>query len=182
MSASGHGSSDQVASARAASVQAAPVHVPSVNVATVHISVPCNLCGAENRVPVRRVGERVRCGRCSSPLLAGSVAAVAANRLDRLLARSDLPVLVQVSGAGVPAERLLDRDLRELARILCGSVLVYRVDAEREPAVLDALGLSAVPSLALVVGGQVRSAVSGAMDSDALLEWLASQAIDVLHG
>jgi thioredoxin 2 len=128
------------------------------------------------------MGERVRCGRCKSPLMSGSVAAVAASRLDRLLAHSDLAILVQVCGARVPAERLLDGDLRELARMLCGSALVYRVDADRAPAVLETLGLSAVPSLALVIGGQVRSRVSGALDRDALLEWLASQALDVLHG
>ncbi|QDU83596.1 Thioredoxin-2 [Planctomycetes bacterium Pla163] len=153
-----------------------------VAIDSVHVSVPCNLCGAENRVPDGRVGERARCGRCRSALMSGAIAAVAASRLDRLLAHSDLAILVQVCGEGVPKERLLDGDLRELARTLCGSALVYRVDAHREPAVLDALGLSAVPSLALVMGGRVRSRVSGALDREALLEWLASQALDVLHG
>lgn len=114
--------------------------------------------------------------------MTGAIAAVRAARLERMLTSCDLPVIVQVAGERVPPERRRDAQLRQMARDLRGSALVLRVDPARDPGALDALGLSAEPSLALVLGGRVVSGLSGALDRDALGEWLAARAADALHG
>jgi thioredoxin 2 len=143
--------------------------------------VPCTLCGAANRLPIARLDERARCGHCRSSLLNGNVAAVAAARLTRLVRVCDLPLVVQVTSPRVPPERRRDSDLDELARSLRSAALFVRVDADREPGVLFELGVSAVPSLALAIGGRVVSRLSGALDLAALQRWIALHTLDALH-
>jgi len=113
--------------------------------------------------------------------MTGAVAAVRATRLARIVEASDLPVLVQVASARVPADRRRDAALESLAAELKGAALVYRVDADLDPEALDALGVSAVPSLAVAVGGEVVSALSGGLERGALDEWVALRALDALH-
>gem|GEM_PF-5216721 len=156
-----------------------PARVDPVDGALVR--VPCNLCSSPNRLPASRLGESARCGHCGSRLMTGAVAAVRATRLARIVEASDLPVLVQVASARVPADRRRDAALESLAAELKGAALVYRVDADLDPEALDALGVSAVPSLAVAVGGEVVSALSGGLERGALDEWVALRALDALH-
>lgn len=114
--------------------------------------------------------------------MTGAVAAVRASRLERIVATSDLPVLVHVVNERVPAERRRDAALETFARELRGVALVYRLDAERDADALATLGVSAVPSLALTVGGSVVSALSGGLERDALGAWVTAHALDALHG
>lgn len=168
----------------AVELQSSPQTGSQRNVDTVAddlVRVPCNLCGSPNRLPAARLGQSARCGHCGSPLMTGSIAAVRASRLDRIVESSDLAVVVQVASERVPAERRRDDALEGLAGDLKGTALVYRVDADRDPEALDALGLSAVPSLAVAVGGEVVSGLSGGLDRAALDEWLALRALDALH-
>ncbi|MEZ5977953.1 MAG: hypothetical protein R3F34_07035 [Planctomycetota bacterium] len=166
----------------ARSAAARPSGVPTDARDDAVVSVPCGLCGASNRVPVARLDDRPHCGSCGSALLRGGVGAIAASRLERALANCDLPVVVQATSERVPAERRHDAAFEALARELRGRALVYRVDVEREPALLEALGISAVPSAAVALRGNVVSRLSGGLGRAELGEWLLLHTLDALHG
>lgn len=145
------------------------------------VRVPCLLCGATNRVPIARLDERARCGHCKSTLATGAVGALSAVRLERVIANCDLPLVVQIASERVPAERRRDDVLASVARALKSAALFCRVDGDREPAVLNALGVSAVPSLALAIGGRCVSRLSGTLEAEHLHAWIAQHAFDALH-
>jgi len=139
------------------------------------------MCGATNRVPITRLDQRVRCGHCRSPLASGAVGALSAARLERVVATCGLPLVVQVASDRVPQERRRDEALVLVASALKGAALFCRMDGDREPAVLVALGVSALPSLALAIAGRVVSRLSGTLEAERLHAWIAHHAFDALH-
>jgi thioredoxin 2 len=139
------------------------------------------LCGATNRVPIARLDERARCGHCKSSLANGAVGALSAARLERVVATCDLPLVVQIASDRVPQERRRDEALIHVASALKSAALFCRVDGDREPAVLVALGVSALPSLALAMAGRVVSRLSGTLEAERLHAWIAQHAFDALH-
>ena len=58
------------------------------------IEVVCTECQGINRVPVTRLNDDARCGRCHKALFAGQASAVNATAFERQLSRSGLPLLV----------------------------------------------------------------------------------------
>lgn len=143
--------------------------------------MPCLLCGATNRVPITRLDERARCGHCKSTLATGAVGALSATRIERVVANCDLPLIVHVASARVPHDRRREESLITVASALKSAALFCRVDGDREPAVLQLLGVSAVPSLALAIAGRFVSRLSGTLEADQLHAWIAQHAFDALH-
>lgn len=56
--------------------------------------VACAHCGATNRLPADRLGDDPSCGRCGQPLLDGRPVELGDADFERVVAASELPVVV----------------------------------------------------------------------------------------
>lgn len=130
---------------------------------------PCVNCGTRNRVPVVTSGHP-RCGKCQSdlPWLVDATTA----EFDQLVARSSVPVVIDVWAPWCGPCRAVAPALEQLAAERAGAVRIVKVNADDEPALSSRLGVQGIPTLVLYNKGEEVSRQVGALPAAAIREWV----------
>lgn len=131
--------------------------------------IACPGCGARNRVPVAASG-RPRCAKCKTDL--PWLADVATADFDEVVARSALPVLVDLWAPWCGPCRMVAPALERLAAERAGALRVVKVDVDREPAVSARLGVQGIPTMVLFHRGQEVARQVGALPGDRIARWV----------
>ena len=131
----------------------------------------CPSCGAFNRVGTG-TGTPV-CGRCKNPLPTdGKPQDVNAEGLERAVASSPVPVLVDFWAPWCGPCRVAAPLFDEVARRLKGEAIVLKVDTEANPDAGARYGIRAIPTAILFQGGRERERRMGVQPAPALESWL----------
>ena len=121
----------------------------------------CAGCGALNRADAARTG--ARCGRCKAGLVTdGAPQHVTDDELDRLLASSPVPVLVDFYADWCGPCRSLAPTLARLGREKAGRMLIVKVDTERDQRHAQRLAVRGIPAVFLFSGGRQVAEETGA--------------------
>lgn len=133
----------------------------------------CPTCEAKNRLPVERIGQAGKCGRCGAELPAREFFAEAPVALDErhfdLVVRwSARPVLVDFWAEWCAPCRQLAPELERLAGELVGRLLVVKVDTEGAPVLTGRFGIRTIPTMVLLRSGIEVDRLSGAMPAAAI--------------
>ena len=124
----------------------------------------CASCGAENRIPDPRLGQRGKCGACKAELAPdGKPVDVGAKRFEGAVLGAKVPVLVDFWSPTCPPCRMLAPELEKLARKKSGALLVAKVDTHSEPALAHRYGIEVVPTMILFEDGREVRRITGAM-------------------
>lgn len=131
----------------------------------------CPSCGAFNRVGAG-TGTPV-CGRCKAPLPTdGKPQDVDAEGLERAVASSPVPVLVDFWAPWCAPCRVAAPLFDEVARRLKGEAIVLKVDTEANPETSVRYEIRAIPTAILFQGGRERERRMGVQPAPALESWL----------
>ena len=131
----------------------------------------CRSCGAFNRVGTGS-GTPV-CGRCKNALSTdGAPQDVSAEMLERAVASSPVPVLVDFWAPWCGPCRVAAPFFDQVARRLKGDAIVLKVDTEANPEAGARYGIRAIPTAILFQGGQERERRMGVQPAQALESWL----------
>ncbi|GAA0947659.1 thioredoxin family protein [Pseudonocardia zijingensis] len=98
---------------------------------------------------------------------------VSDDTFDELVARAELPVLLDFTADWCPPCKMIKPVLRELAAELAGQLVVAELDVDVNPRTAQAAGVLGMPTLNLYVGGQVVTQVVGARPKAAILRAIA---------
>jgi thioredoxin 2 len=139
-------------------------------------TVPCPFCGTLNRVDMNRLADRPKCGECGRPILLDRPIKLPGESLDRVVADSEVPVLVDFYADWCAPCKMMAPVLDEVARERAGSLLVGKLDTDLSPAVSERFGIRGIPTLILFRGGKEVARQTGALPKAKLEEWLASAA------
>ncbi len=125
----------------------------------------CPACGRQNRLKYDRLGRPVRCGQCHAelPQVAAPVAAVDSGQFDALVARANVPVLVDFWAAWCGPCRRVAPELEQVAARQSGRLLVVKVDTEAIPDLAQRLMIQSIPTLAVYHRGTMVGRQAGAM-------------------
>jgi thioredoxin 2 len=140
---------------------------------TATAAIPCPFCEKLNRVTLTRLGDRPLCGECGRPLLLDRPIAVGDNNLEKVVAESDLPVLVDFYADWCGPCKAMAPILDEVARDRAGEVLVTKLDTDRNPTMAVRFAIRGIPTLIVFRDGKEVRRESGAMPRgrlDALLD------------
>ena len=124
-------------------------------------TVACPFCATLNRVDLARLADRPRCGECKRPILLDRPIAVSDANLERVLAGTDVPVVMDGYADWCGPCKIMAPVLDDFARDRSGEVLVTKLDTDRNPVTTQRLGIRAIPTLIVFRSGRETARHAG---------------------
>jgi len=116
--------------------------------------VPCAFCATLNRIDLERHAHGPKCGRCQRPILLDRPVRLNEAELDRVLSGTEAPLLVDFYADWCGPCKVMAPVLDEIARARAGSVLVAKLDTDRNPRAAERFQVRSIPTLILFRGGR----------------------------
>ena len=131
--------------------------------------ITCGNCGAKNRVPAAASGTP-RCGRCQNPL--PWIVDAGDDNFADTADTADIPVLVDLWATWCRPCRMVSPALEQLAHEFAGRLKLVKVDIDNSQAVTTRFGVQAVPTLLVLIHGEVVAYRAGAAPIATLRQWV----------
>ena len=136
------------------------------------VLIRCRHCGTRNRIPVARLNDRPRCGRCKNPF----PAIAAPNRpvmvTDRTFAdeviASPLPVMLDCWATWCAPCGAMAPILEDLARTYAGRLKVAKLNVDQNPMTASRYSVMSLPTLLFFRDGKVMDTAAGALPRQAI--------------
>ena len=129
-----------------------------------NLIIPCQACGAKNRVPTGRLDDHPKCGKCGAALAVDIPAApldVDDASFDQEVMRSALPVLVDCWAPWCGPCRAVGPVVEALAQTYRGRLKVVKINVDENPGTGSRFAVSSIPTLLFVKGGVVVEQLVG---------------------
>lgn len=137
----------------------------------------CSACGTLNRVGNPPPGSSPLCGKCKTTLdVSGEPRAVTGAHLDSAVRNSPVPVLADFWAPWCGPCRTAAPIFASLGRRKAGDLLVVKVNSDEEQEISARLGIRAIPTFVLFLGGQEIARHSGVMPAAEMERWVAGHA------
>ncbi len=143
------------------------------------VTVSCPSCDTLNRVDLARREDGPGCANCGHPFQLDRPQTVSGEALERVVAGTDVPVLIDFYADWCGPCRLMAPVLDQFARDRAGEVLVGKLDTARDSDVAVRLGIRGIPTLIVFLGGREVARQVGVVlrsELDALLDSVATPA------
>ncbi|WP_256754763.1 thioredoxin TrxC [Mesorhizobium sp. Mes31] len=134
--------------------------------------VVCSKCGGVNRLPPGRDAGEAKCGKCGTRLFSGHPQDVDAEIFDRQIARSSVPVVVDVWAPWCGPCKMMAPAYEAAANELEPLVRLVKLNSDNEQAVAARLGIRSIPTMILFHGGREIARASGAMSASQIVRWV----------
>ncbi len=134
--------------------------------------VVCPHCDGTNRVPVDRLLDHPKCGRCHEPLFEAKPLDLAATNFQRHIANNDIPVLVDFWAPWCGPCKMMVPVFAQAAAMFDGRMRIAKLNTEEHPAVASRYGIRAIPTLIMFRAGREVDRVAGALAPSQLTDWI----------
>ena len=142
------------------------------------VIVRCNSCGAKNRVPRNRLADNPVCGKCKSPLPAGSSVLKPVDVTDNTFHSEVLsfrgPVFIDCWAPWCGPCRTVGPIIEALAQEYAGSVKIAKLNVDENPQTASKYGIRSIPTMLMFKNGSLVNTLIGALPKNELKSQLDS--------
>ncbi len=118
------------------------------------VIVRCQSCTQLNRVDLNRLSAGPKCAGCLQPLHLDRPLLATTADFDRTVQASAVPVVVDFYADWCGPCRMMAPVLDSLAAARAGSVLVLKVDTDKDPGLSERYGVRGIPTLVVLHHGK----------------------------
>ena len=136
------------------------------------LKIICPHCRTANRVLRSRLSDGATCGACKKPLFDGHPAAFTGADLDRHIAGSELPLVVDFWAPWCGPCHAMAPIFERMARETEPRARFAKLNTDDEQATAARLAIRNIPTLAIFKGGREVARTAGAMDAARFRAWL----------
>jgi thioredoxin 2 len=111
------------------------------------------------------------CGRCGQPLLDGRPVELSDAHFDRVVERSDLPVVVDFWAPWCGPCRQMAPQFEQAANTLKGRALLVKVNSDDNPRTASRFGIRSIPTLVRLDRGREVGRVAGARPAGQIVQF-----------
>ena len=127
------------------------------------VTVTCPFCGRMNRVDLARAGDRPKCGECSQAIPLDRPISLTDADFARVIADAQVPVLVDFYADWCGPCKMVAPIMDELARSRLGTVLVAKLDTDRNQQTARRFQIASIPTVMVFKDGAPVAAQIGAL-------------------
>jgi thioredoxin 2 len=141
-----------------------------------NILLECSKCGTKNRVPVERLTESPKCGKCGDVLSMDTLSRpvnVTDSNFDAEVLSSALPVLVDCWAPWCGPCRAVGPVLDELAEKYKARLKIAKLNVDENQAISSRYSIASIPTMFLVKDGKIIDTLVGALPKEELESQIA---------
>lgn len=132
----------------------------------------CPFCLTLNRVDLARAAQGPKCGECGKPILLDRPVRVTDESMERVVAGSEVPVVVDFYADWCQPCKMMAPMLDQLAHDMQGELLVAKLDTDANPTMAVKYGIRGIPTLIVFRDGEEWRRQTGVVPPDRLAELL----------
>jgi thioredoxin 2 len=134
--------------------------------------VVCVACGAINRLPAGQDAAMAKCGTCKEALFVGEPSDVSGDMFDRQIAKSTLPVVVDVWAPWCGPCLAMAPEYEKAAQATEPRARFLKLNSDNEQDVSARLGIRGIPTMLLYRDGKEIARTSGSRSARDIVNWV----------
>jgi len=129
------------------------------------VLVSCPQCQTQNRIPVEKIGQQAKCGKCGAAFPANVSASpvhVTDQTFQQEILNAALPVVLDFWAPWCGPCRMIAPVLEELAKEYAGKVKIAKINTDENQQTAAKYQIQGIPTLLFIKNGQIVDQIVGA--------------------
>jgi len=134
--------------------------------------IVCPHCNGTNRIPKGNIPEEVKCGRCKKSILETKPIELTKENISQHLEKNDIPLIIDFWAPWCGPCKTMGPNFEQASRNFKAKVRFAKVNTQDQESLGGHFAIRSIPTLILFKAGKEVDRVSGALDANALTNWI----------